>query len=362
PIAVLIVAGFLASLPFTGLDPLWRTRFATSLLLSVAAALVLLINAVYQDGRPDHPPPRPLRYAASLGCVMLAPMIAIASYALWLRIVQYGWTTDRIIATACLVVAGWYAAGYFWAVLRPGVWLAAVERCNLAAGVLTLAILLALFTPIADPARLSVASQMAMLQSGLIAPEKFDFTYLRFQGARYGRAALEELAQHDVGANPTYVRAHAEAALKAQTPWQREVVAPAAADLAANVSVYPQGRTLPQSFTRQSWAPPQPPGAPTPMCLNNKTFKCDAFFVDLDGDGKDEIVMMDKTSFGRAVAFAEAPDGSWHAIGLMSPQAECKGVREALQAGDYKMTDSAWKDVAVNGQRLHVEETGSRCP
>jgi hypothetical protein len=59
PLMVVIAAGFLATLPFTGLAPLWGTKAATALLLSAAAALVALINAAYQDGvEPPHLVPR----------------------------------------------------------------------------------------------------------------------------------------------------------------------------------------------------------------------------------------------------------------------------------------------------------------
>jgi len=66
PIMTALAVGFLVSLPFTGLEPLWKTRFATSLLLTAAAVLVLLINAAYQDGDPEHAAGRVLRYPGSL--------------------------------------------------------------------------------------------------------------------------------------------------------------------------------------------------------------------------------------------------------------------------------------------------------
>jgi hypothetical protein len=49
PVAVVLVAGFICSLPFTGLAALWETRHATSVLLS-AAVLLVLINAAFQNG------------------------------------------------------------------------------------------------------------------------------------------------------------------------------------------------------------------------------------------------------------------------------------------------------------------------
>ena len=56
-----LAAGFLAALPFTGLDGLWETGSATALVLSAAAALIILINTAYQDGRADNLPPAILR-------------------------------------------------------------------------------------------------------------------------------------------------------------------------------------------------------------------------------------------------------------------------------------------------------------
>ena len=60
-VITVLVGGFLLALPFTGLDGLWETGSATALVLSAAAALIVLINTAYQDGRPDHRPPVVLR-------------------------------------------------------------------------------------------------------------------------------------------------------------------------------------------------------------------------------------------------------------------------------------------------------------
>src|SRR5260370_15638541 len=174
PLMALFVFGFLASLPFTGLAPLWGTRFATALLLTAAAALVFLVNATYQDGAAEHAPPRLLRHAGSLAAAMLVPLVAIAAYALALRVIQHGWTSDRIIPAACLVVGACYAFAYGSAVLRPGPWLARIAACNIVTAFLVLGVLLALFTPIADPARLAVASQLARLEAGTIAADNVD--------------------------------------------------------------------------------------------------------------------------------------------------------------------------------------------
>lgn len=104
PTVTLIVAGFLLSLPGTGLEPLWATRHA-------GAALKLL------------------------------PTVAIAIYALGLRVVECGWTADRISAAACLLVASCYALGYAWAACQRSSWLSSIASMNIFAAFLALAVL-----------------------------------------------------------------------------------------------------------------------------------------------------------------------------------------------------------------------------
>ncbi|MBS0518632.1 MAG: DUF4153 domain-containing protein, partial [Proteobacteria bacterium] len=56
-------------------------------------------------------------------------------------------------------------------------------------------VLIAISTPLADPARLAVQAQYSRLVSGRVGPDAFDYGLLRFEGARYGREALERLAR-----------------------------------------------------------------------------------------------------------------------------------------------------------------------
>ena len=103
PVMTLLAIAFLLALPFTGLEPLWSTRRATAILLTASAALVVLINTAYKDGR--YASPAPLRYASRTAALVLIPLVALAAYGLWLRVTQYGWTPERVNASACIVVA-----------------------------------------------------------------------------------------------------------------------------------------------------------------------------------------------------------------------------------------------------------------
>ena len=360
PLMALFGLGFLASLPFTGLTPLWGTRFATALLLSAAATLICLVNATYQDGAAEHAPPRALRYAGSLAALLPAPLVAIAAYALALRVIQHGWTSDRIIATACLVVGACYAVGYAWAVLRPGPWLARIAGCNIATAFVILAVLLALFTPIADPARLAVASQLARLEAGTIAPDKFDFAFLRFDGARYGRAALEKLKAVEQGRTS---RRHPAA--RSRRARGKKPLGPASArcrrrrSLRANLTVYPAGRQLPDSFLKQNWA--AEPGVPSCLLSATATPKCDAIVIDIDGDGKDEILILEPW---RLVVMADDDHGGWRYAGQLDGPVGCAPVRDALHAGRFEVLSPRWRDLQVEGWRLRFvgRPDNPRCP
>ena len=198
-VLTVLVGGFLAALPFTGLDGLWKTGSATALVLSAAGGLIILINAAYQDGRPDNLPPAVLRIAVRVASVLLTPLVLIAFWGLSLRIGQHGLTPDRIIAVACALVGAAYAIGYGLGALVPFIrkgspWMKALEMTNIITAVLEVAVILALFTPLADPARLSVADQVARLNGGKVAPDKFDYAFLQNSSGKIGRAALARLA------------------------------------------------------------------------------------------------------------------------------------------------------------------------
>ncbi|MDE2135519.1 MAG: DUF4153 domain-containing protein [Alphaproteobacteria bacterium] len=348
PVIALIAFAFLISLVFTGLKPLWETRTATALLLVASAVLVIHINAAYQDGDPERRPHHALRVAGTLACVMLIFIVTIAAYALWLRVDQYGWTVDRIDTAAVTLVAICFAVGYFIAALLPTPWLKLIEGWNYLTTILGLAILFALFTPLADPVRLSVASQMERLKSGKVKIEAFDFNYLRWEGGRFGRDALTELGK----SKDSHVREAALAALKQANRYT--IVGSRKAspeETAAAITVYPKGRTLPASFLRQDWKGTDAAGFP---CLFG-TDRCDAIITDLDGDSVDEVVLVTRLGSGSWAQIGEfKQDGKvWRLIGARYGFV-CAGDREALIAGQFKAATPEERDILVGAKRLRV--------
>lgn len=357
PVTTFIVAGFVVSLPFTGLEPLWATRHATAVLLGSSAVLVLLINAAFQGGELGLQVARVLRGSAKIAAALLLPITAIAIYSLGLRVQQYGWTTDRVIAAACLVVAACYACGYAWATISKGEWLRRIAPTNIATAFVILAALLMLFTPIADPARLSVASQLARLESGNVNVSAFDFDYLKFHGERYGQEALQNLKTQATGPDAAATRAKVEAALRNENRWDadngRHPVADAN-DVNANITVWPKKKVLPPSFLTQSWAEVKQRHL-LPQCLTFRDKKCEAYLIDMNGDSNSEILLKNANSYSQLIIFSQGLDAKWTIAGTVDNSLlSCKEISQALADGTYRVASPLFNDLDVGGQRLHV--------
>lgn len=344
PLMVLIGGGFLATLPFTGLAPLWGTKAATALLLAAAAALILLINAAYQDG--GEPPHLIPRLAARIAGLLLIPIVILAGYALWLRIDQYGLTPERVFAGVFLLVAIGFTIGYALAAVKPGPWMKLLERTNPLMAAVCVLLLIALFTTLADPARLSVASQVKRLEAGKVAADKFDYAFLRFDAGRYGRHALDRLKADPNGEI-------AKRAREAAASTERRVAAEEARPNFKAMAVYPAGKALPQSFVTQDWSKPSG---------SNCTFtamQCPALITDVDADGKDEVLLAEGD---RLKVFAEGADRTWRLTSVATVGCESYDLEAWMKAGAPSLSEPvARRDLILDGRRLALQPTSKDC-
>ncbi|MBO9708318.1 MAG: DUF4153 domain-containing protein [Caulobacter sp.] len=345
PLMVLIGAGFLLTLPFTGLEMLWGTRSATASLLTAAAFLIVLTNAAYQEGA--EPPPAVLRWAARLAGVLLAPITLLAAYGLALRIGQYGLSGDRIAAVACVLVAAGYAVGYALAALRRGAWMATLEPTNIVMAVVSVVVLLGLFTPLADPRRLAVGDQVDRLRHGRVAVDRFDFEYLRFDAGRYGRAALARLAKDP---NPKIAEQARAVAGQAWRSTSGHDQAPEAR--AARIVFHPAGATPPPGFMASTTE-----GAFS-LCFDARE-PCDARVMDVTGDHRPEVVM---TSGAQIELFGQDGDGRWRKLGDFNRRCGDFDLRAAVRDGTLSLAEPAIKDLSTPAGHLEFSPAATGCP
>ncbi|MDB5429931.1 MAG: hypothetical protein JWP35_1047 [Caulobacter sp.] len=331
PLLTLIAAAFLLTLPFTGLKPLWDTKASTAVVLTAAALLIVLINAAYQDGRPESPPAAVLRWAARIAGVLIAPLVGIAGYGLVLRIGQYGLTPERVYAAACVMLAAVYAVGYLAAAVRPRPWMKTLEPTNVAAAALAVLVILALTTPVADPSRVSVDDQMARIVSGRTKPGEIDYAFFGPQSGRYGVSALKTLQARggDVGAR-------AADALAGK-------YVPAVADKPVIFHVYPQGAAIPDGFLVNNRLPGDY------INCQEQEHACDLYVLDADGDGRPEVAV-DESSYGSLNVYQAQASGPWKQVATLEVCAA--GGKEALKAGAFKTVPSKWRELEIGGRRF----------
>ncbi|MBU6156104.1 MAG: DUF4153 domain-containing protein [Alphaproteobacteria bacterium] len=310
PLLALFAWAFLASLFFTGLAPLWATGRATALLVTAGAALVILINANYQDGDDERSPPGILKLAVRAAALALVPIAILAFYSVWLRVGQYGLTPERVAGLAIVGVGAIYATGYAVAALWPGRWMQPLQPANVAAAFAWIALIIGMLTPIADPARLSVDNQVNRLLSGAVTPDKFDFDALRFDTYRYGREALERLAADRSSPFRIDIADRAAEALKRTARKSRPAEDRLTADaLRAGVTVFPAGSTLPDSLLSEDWSGRA--SNPLENCVRNaiKPPGCQALLGDLDNDGRTDVLLRENA--WSIIALGQDANGKW---------------------------------------------------
>ena len=199
PLALALVIFLLAVLA-SGIAVLWNaTESPTPLLLSVAVASFVLVNAVVRNGDAEASENRILRWAALVLALAILPLALLAAISTGTRISEYGLSPERLWGIVAVAVAVAYGLAYFVAPIRGGLtgWMERVRSANMHLAVGTCAIAFILALPLFDFGAISARNQVARLEAGKVAVDKFDFDALRWDFGDAGREVLEALASDD---------------------------------------------------------------------------------------------------------------------------------------------------------------------
>jgi len=223
PIMALFSLTFLAVLATKGASAVFATPYPGGVMLALSFAGMLVFNGVYQNGQ-GGPPPLWLRLSTLAAIAAMPVYSGLAAYAFALRVGEYGLTPPRIAGLAVNALAFAYAIVCLAALAsearwKAPRWMAPVAPLNTLMAAAWVATLALLASPVVNMWAISARSQEARVATGAIAPEKFDFGYLKFELGPWGERALQRLAAFD-GANATAIRAGASRALAAPTRWE----------------------------------------------------------------------------------------------------------------------------------------------
>jgi hypothetical protein len=345
PLAILILVLFTVALLAKSPELFSEQRRAISAawLLWLVALTVALVNAAYQDGREDAPYPRWLGVVVRHAIVLLLPVALLAMYAIGVRIEGYGITVARAWGSLVAVIALAYAAGYTWAGLRRGPWMAGIGVVNVAVALGTIVLLTLMLSPVLAPERLAAASQY---RRALETPDGDAYAYLRFNSGRYGRERLASLAKLDGHADAADIRAHAESELARERPW--DVPGPTRALTADRFKLFPEGAVLDPELLAAF-----DESASTALigyCYEDEP--CPLLFTDLSRDGSPEAIVF----YGPLVTGAIRTREGWQMLDSTGygrhpgPHNDHLRVRLALEQGEYRVADLPWQVIEINGQ------------
>ena len=369
-LAPILAAGlvlFVLALPFTGLQPLWeQTRATTPILLVCILGAVVLVNAVVGSGaKEDEERPPLIRWAAAALASVVLPLAIVAAVSTGKRIAQHGFTPDRLWAAVFVAITVAGAAAYLFAVVRGRAgWPALLRTLNLRIAILICLIALFLALPIVSFGAISTRDQLARLQSGRIAADKFDWAALRYDFGPSGRRALERLAR----SSNSKIRDHAGAVLAAKSRWEVRKDIEEYVEAPREIEVYPAGAAVSAELREALLGRPGNPG----ICRGRG--ECRVF---LKPGERLAIVVRDRcpgsgaTKEGRGEAFCdlvstvvEPTAGGWSEVSdLPAPTAagkardveaeraaSLKRQREAVRRGEVEIREVTRRQVFIGGE------------
>jgi len=358
PLVTFIMLLFLFTLFFQGLDPLWKTGYATTLMLTLLGLMVFLFNAAWQDASGTQRFPNWLLNLISLGFAVMPLYIVLCAYSLGLRIIQYGWSIERIWAALAVFVLSIYALGYAaTSIRRQTIWMLGAKGVNITGGLIIVILLTLTATPVLDPARISVNSQIGRLLTNKTAVDSFDFNYLRFNAGKYGNEELRKLLNNTNHPQAELIHTKVESTFKKQYANDYRDSAESTlprwshAELAEKLKLYPKVAVLDPAFV--DFLLERLNGQQFSLGCGSNGNPCHLLSIDLNADAVEELVLFDSYN---SKAFS-LENGKWRFIGnLRGDMAKLAGasLTQILEEQNAKTLPRKWSDIRIGNNQYSV--------
>ena len=195
PVFMVITGVFLVTALVAGIGNIETGFSVTFLLITAMTVSIVLCNGAIQDKVAA--PKGLMSLIVRIQALILPGFSALAFYGLWMRVNEYGLTHGRLIAIIITAIASLYAVGYMLSALSRSL-VKNLQYVNIGVALITLAVTIALLTPVLDIHRIAVHSQVQALATGEVTAKRFDFRYLKFESGLAGKEALIQLKTMDV--------------------------------------------------------------------------------------------------------------------------------------------------------------------
>lgn len=193
PVVLAVSVVFLVALPLHGLSIFFGGISSAQTLLAITLGSACLITVDLGE-KDEDAEDAPVMMRMTQALALILPVLAgLGAWAVWQRVVQYGWTPSRVTAGILAASALAYGILYALAVLRGRGWQARIRSGNTILALVVLAVVALAFTPLLNAQRISAKSQVSRYLNGQSTLADLDVAALATEWGRPGRAAFEKL-------------------------------------------------------------------------------------------------------------------------------------------------------------------------
>ena len=344
PLHAVALLLFLACLPFTGLAIIPKAFSATTLLLTMAL-LMLAFSAIAGESTPDLSRWQRIIARVVLVAQALTPLLAgLAVWALWLRVAEYGWTVERIDAAMIALFA--VAGSLLLLGFQRRAWSQGAASMNKFIPLMLTLMACGWFllhTPLVDPWRIVVKSQLARFAQGDAKVDEMDL-YLFSDAGRRGKQALQMINSHPQWLHDPVRQKAVLVQLLAEH--NASHANPTLSDLQRSIPLRAGSEAPPESW----WQTLAKSVAPSiSVCLAD-SHSCLVWMQDLNNDGSPEVLLYSRNPPEIVIYARQGID--WQQSGNVTlPENRDKAIREAMP----KTAIKPWRDLEINGQRYPVQ-------
>ena len=269
----------------------------------------------------------------------------ISLYGLTLRIDQYGWSISRGIGIIIWAIFTSFSLGYTGAIMaKRDHWTDALSWINTRMGVAVLLIMLALNSPILDLRKISVSSQLSLIENGKMSYDELDIRYFRNQLAAPGYEALEQLKVQLKDSHPDFGKKLGDPNPQLYTG----SILQNADEFINSLQILPKGQTLPEEFQTV-----------LVEYYTQKLVLHDSekylIAIDLDSDEILEYILLqlaDKRAYGNLFYYFE---GEWQINRTIRPDLDLDEESiAALRRGEFEITTPRWNNLKLGNSVINI--------
>ena len=193
PVVLAVVTVFLVAAPLRGLSRLFGEFSSAGLLMGAAIVSITLISTALDRSRAEEVSTPGLRAATRMLALILPLLTGLAVWAVALRVRQYGWTPDRVLAAGVALFLLAYGIGYCGAVLGRRGWTGRIRAVNVAMALAVIGASALWMTPLLNAYRIATASQIGRFESGRATLDQLPLWELAHDWGKAGQAGLARL-------------------------------------------------------------------------------------------------------------------------------------------------------------------------